>query len=137
MHFNGLSFSPLRSNVQYVTVLQTNVAFIPQARQKSKHCSERSHRQSWKSEIKAPMFKFLIIAEMLQQIDRSNSKAVRQRLTQNKSFHELLYFSCHTFLMVIMTYQNLMTGDMERQRSIKRETICDLHSTKNSCIRFT
>lgn len=51
--------------------------------------------------------------------------------------YELLYFNGHTLVMIIVTYQGLMTGDTERWRSISGQIISDLHSTKNSCIRVT
>lgn len=51
--------------------------------------------------------------------------------------YELLYFNCHTLVMIIVTYQDLMTGDTKWWRSISGQIISDLHSTKNSCIRVT
>lgn len=51
--------------------------------------------------------------------------------------YELLYFNCHPLVMIMVTYQDLMTGDTEWWRSISGQIISDLHSTKNSCIRVT
>lgn len=40
-------------------------------------------------------------------------KSVISTELQKAAFYECLYFNCHTLLMVKMTNQSLMTGDME------------------------